>query len=83
MILVSYDDNEFDKYNQYAYKAEHSETSHEKTHLSHDMYFQQCGILTSVGSDEPAQPPVKLKNAKCCSISSLSVIEYASDKQRL
>ena len=24
--------------------------------------FQQCGILTSVDSDEPVQPPVKLRN---------------------
>ena len=24
--------------------------------------FQQCGILTSVGSHEPVQPPFKLKN---------------------
>ena len=23
--------------------------------------FQQCGILTSVDSDEPVQPPFKLK----------------------
>ena len=26
--------------------------------------FQQCGILTSVDSDEPVQPPFKLKNSK-------------------
>ena len=26
--------------------------------------FQQCGILTSVDSDEPVQPPVKLRNSK-------------------
>ena len=25
--------------------------------------FQQCGILTSVDSDEPVQPPVKLRNS--------------------
>ena len=31
---MSYVDNEFDKYNQYAYKAEHNEASHEKTHLA-------------------------------------------------
>ena len=24
--------------------------------------FQQCGILTSVDSDEPVQPPFKLRN---------------------
>ena len=26
--------------------------------------FQQCGILTSVDSDEPVQPPFKLRNTK-------------------
>ena len=26
--------------------------------------FQQCGILTSVDSDEPVQPPLKLRNSK-------------------
>ena len=26
--------------------------------------FQQCGILTSVDSDEPWQPPFKLRNSK-------------------
>ena len=26
--------------------------------------FQQCGILTSVDSDEPVQPPFKLRNYK-------------------
>ena len=28
--------------------------------------FQQCGILTSVDSDEPVQAPFKLRNSKCC-----------------
>ena len=28
--------------------------------------FQQCGILTSVDSDEPVQPPFKLRNPKRC-----------------
>ena len=45
--------------------------------------FQQCGILTSVDSEEPVQPPFKLRNAKWCSVSSLTVIEYISDQQRL
>ena len=45
--------------------------------------FQQCGILTSVDSDEPMHPPVKLRNSKWCSVSSLTIIEYSSDKQRL
>ena len=35
--------------------------------------FQQCGILTSVDSDEPVQPPFKPRNSKWCSISSLTV----------
>ena len=26
--------------------------------------FQQCGILTNVGSYEPLQPPFKLRNSK-------------------
>ena len=36
--------------------------------------FQQCGILTSVESDEPVQSPFKLRNSKCCSVISLIVI---------
>ena len=44
--------------------------------------FQQCGILTSVHSDEPVQTPVKLRNSKFCSVSSLTLIEYSSDEQR-
>ena len=32
--------------------------------------FQQCGVLTSVDSDEPLQPPFKLRNSKWCSVSS-------------
>ena len=41
--------------------------------------FLQCSILTSADSDEPVQPPFKLRNSKCCSVSSLLVIEYSSD----
>ena len=41
--------------------------------------FQQCGILTSVDSDRPVQPPFKLRNSKWRSVSSLTVIEYSSD----
>ena len=26
--------------------------------------FQQCGILTSIDSDAPVQPPLKLRNSK-------------------
>ena len=43
------------------------------------MRFQQFDILTSVDSDEPLQPPVKLRNSKLCSVSSLTIIEYSSD----
>ena len=32
--------------------------------------FQQFDILISVDSDEPVQPPLKLRNAKWCSVSS-------------
>ena len=45
--------------------------------------FQQCGILTSVDSDEPVQPSFKLRNSKSGSVSSLTVKEYSSEKQRL
>ena len=45
--------------------------------------FQQCGILTCVDSDEPGQPPLKFRNSKWCSVSSLTIIEYSSDLQRL
>ena len=41
--------------------------------------FQQCGILASVDSNKPVQSPFKLINSKCCSVSSLTVIEYSSD----
>ena len=45
--------------------------------------FQQFDILTSVDSDGPLQPPVMLRNSKWRSVSSLTIIEYSSDKQRL
>ena len=45
--------------------------------------FQQFDILTSVDSEEPVQPPFKLRTSKRCSVSSLTLIEYSSDKQRL
>ena len=45
--------------------------------------FQKCGILTSVDSDEPVQPAFKLRNSKWCSVSSLTLKVYSSDKQRL
>ena len=45
--------------------------------------FQQCGILTWIDSDEPVQPPLNLRSSKWCAFSSLTFIEYSSDKQRL
>ena len=45
--------------------------------------FQQCGILTSLDADKPVQPLFKLRNSKWCSVSSLTLIEYSSNKQRL
>ena len=51
--------------------------------LSVTCDFQQCGILTSVDSDEPLHPPFKLRNYKWRSVSSLTIIEYLSDWQRL
>ena len=44
---------------------------------THD--FQQCGILTSIDSDELVQPPFMLRNSKWCSVGSLSLIDYSSD----
>ena len=49
--------------------------------MTHD--FQQCGILTSVDTDKPLQPPLKLRSFKWCSASSLTHIEYSSDKHRV
>ena len=45
--------------------------------VTHD--FQKCGILTSVDSGEPVQPPFKLRHSKTGSVSSLTVIKYSSD----
>ena len=53
----------------------------EKRAVTYD--FQQCGILTSVDSEEPVQAPFKCRNSKWYSVSSLTVIEYSSDQQRL
>ena len=41
--------------------------------------FQQYDIWTGVDSDEPVQPPFKLRNSKWCSVSSLPIIDYSSD----
>ena len=41
--------------------------------------FQQCDSLTSVDSDKPVQPPVKLRNSNLCLVCSLTVVKYSSD----
>ena len=37
--------------------------------------FQQFDILSSADSDDPLQPPFKLRNSKWCSVSSLKITE--------
>ena len=49
--------------------------------MTHD--FQKCGILTCVDPDEHVQPHFKLRTSKRCSISSLTLVEYSHDEQRL
>ena len=41
--------------------------------------LQQCGILTSVDSDDSLQPHSKLKYSKWCLVSGLTVIENSCD----
>ena len=41
----------------------------EETKFAIACDFQQCGILTCVDSDEPLQPPLKLRNSKTYSVS--------------
>ena len=53
------------------YLARINEPVHE---ISNNVTF-----LTCVDSDESLQPPFKLRNSKWCSVSSLTIIEYASD----
>ena len=47
------------------------------------MWFPTMWLFDKADSDEPVQPPFKLRNSKWCSVSSLTVIEYSSDEQRL
>ena len=47
--------------------------------FAHTFEPWQCGILTSVDSDEPVHPLFKLRNSKWYSVSSLTLIEYLSD----
>ena len=41
--------------------------------------FQQCAFSTSEDSDEPEKPPIQLRNSKCCSVCSSTLIKYAKD----
>ena len=43
--------------------------------------LQQGGILTSVDSGEPVQPPFKLRHSKWCSVRILTLKIYSSDDQ--
>ena len=58
MYLKYYVDEEPYKNNDF---VKHLECP-KNTILSGDI--QQCGILTSVDSDDPVQPPIKLRNSK-------------------
>ena len=49
------------------------------TNLRRGMRFPTMWHLTCVDSDEPLQPPFKLRNSKGCSVSSLTVIGYSRD----
>ena len=56
-----------------------SEKEYEARHeISNNVAF-----FTYVDSDEPLQPLFKLRNSIKCSVSSLTIIECSSDKQRL
>ena len=66
----------------FVFSWEASQWNEDHTKWAVTCDFQQYGILTSVDSDEPVQPPFKLQNFKWCSASSLTLIEYSSDKQR-
>ena len=57
---------------------------------SHQIYitFEPCHvipnrILNCVDSDEPVQPPFKLRGSKCCSLITLSRIVYFKRQTRL
>ena len=47
--------------------------------ISKCMRLPAMWHLTCVDSDEPLQPPFKLRHSKWCSVSSLTVIEYSGD----
>ena len=53
-------------------------------YMSCVMRFPTVWHLKIVGSDDlGVQPPFKVRNPKRCLVSSLTVLEYSSSKQRL
>ena len=57
-----------------SYNDHHNKRYHFYIKWAMTCDLQQCGILTCVDSDEPVQPPLKLRNSKLCSVSSLTLI---------
>ena len=51
------------KYVTIDFVFETSKTMYDKIKWAVTRDFQQCSILTSVGSDEPVQPSIKLRNS--------------------
>ena len=47
--------------------------------LTYEPVHEISNNLTCADSDEPLQPPFKLRNSKWCSVNSLTIIEYSSD----
>ena len=56
-------------------------TAREYNIMSCGMRFPTMWHLTCVDSDEPLQPPVRLRNSKWYSVSRLTIIESSSDQQ--
>ena len=52
------------------YKDNHGR--YEPRHVISNSDFQQCSILTSLNSDEPVQPPFKLRNSKIIDVESVA-----------
>ena len=51
--------------------------------MSREMWFQTMWHFDKRRLRRALQPPFRLRNSKWCSVSSLTFIEYSSDKQRL
>ena len=44
--------------------------------IDYKQVHEIANNLTSVDSDEPLQPPFKLRNSKWCSVGNLTIIKY-------